>query len=95
MANKGQRTLREEEQVNIIVSGEDLMGHSFEEQTESVNISSSGILFYLNTSIGPRSFVSIDLGKSKEFGYLGKVSAVVVRIEISSPGKHLVAAEFI
>ena len=95
MTGKEHRDYREEEKANIIVSGEDLKGHSFEEQTESINISSSGISFYLNTYIGPRSFISIELSQSKQFGYLGKVSAVVVRIEMSSSEKHLVAAEFI
>jgi len=95
MTGKEHRDYREEEKANIVVRGDDLKGHAFEEQTESINISSSGISFYLNTFIGPRSFISIDLSQSKEFGYLGKVSAVVVRIEESSSEKHLVAAELI
>ena len=95
MARENRHHSRKEEKANIIVSSEDLKGHSFEEQTECVDISSSGISFYLKTFIGPRSFISIDLSQSKEFGYLGKVSAVVVRVEQSSSGKHLVAAEFI
>ena len=95
MPGKEPRDYREEEKAAIVVSGDDLKGHAFEEQTESINISSSGISFYLNTFIGPRSFITIDLSKSKQFGYLGKVSAVVVRLEMSSSAKHMVAAEFI
>jgi hypothetical protein len=95
MTGKEHRDYREEEKVNIVVSGEDLKGHAFEEQTESIDISSSGISFYLNNFTGPRSFISIDLSQSKQFGYLGKVTAVVVRTETSSAEKHLVAAEFI
>ena len=95
MAGKEHRDYREEEDANIVVSGDDFKGHTFVEQTQSINISSSGISFYLNTSIGPRSFITIDLTQSKQFGYLGKVSAVVVRLEVLSSEKHLVAAEFI
>ena len=95
MTGKEHRDYREEEKATIVVSGDDFKGHAFEEQTESINISSSGISFYLNTFIGPRSFISIDLSQSMQFGYLGKVTAVVVRTEMSSAGKHLVAAEFI
>jgi hypothetical protein len=89
------RDNREEEKANIVVSGKDLKGHVFEEQTECLNISSSGILFYLNTFTGPRSFISIDLSQSKQFGYRGKVTAVAVRTERSSAEKLRVAAEFI
>jgi hypothetical protein len=95
MTGKEHRDYREEEKATIVVSGDDLKGHAFEEQTESINISSSGISFYLNTFIGPRSFITIDLRQSQQFGYLGKVSAVVVRLEMSSSAKHMVAAEFI
>ena len=70
-------------------------GHPFEEQTESINISSVGISFYLKTSISPRSFLSIQLSQSMQFGYLDRVSAVVARAETLSPEKNLVAAELI
>lgn len=95
MSTKEHRDYREEEKAKIVVTGDDLNGHAFEEQTESINISSTGISFYLKTFIGPRSFISIDLSQSMQFGYLGKVSAVVVRIEESGSEKHLLAAEFI
>jgi hypothetical protein len=95
MPSKEPRDYREEENATIVVSGDDLKGHAFEEQTESINISSSGISFYLNTLIGPRSFITIDLRQTQQFGYLGKISAVVVRLEMSSSEKHLVAAEFV
>jgi hypothetical protein len=95
MIGERRRDNREEEKANIVVSGKDLKGHVFEEQTESINISASGILFYLNTFTGPRSFISIDLSQSEQFGYRGKVTAVEVRTERSSAEKHQVAAEFI
>ena len=95
MAGTFRRDRREEERASIVVSGENLARNTFEEQTESINISSSGIAFYLNNSIGPRSFISLELSQSKEFGYLGKIRAVVVRLENISSEKKFVAAEFI
>jgi hypothetical protein len=87
------RDTREKELINIVVNSEDLAGHPFAEQTESIDISVGGIAFYLKTPVSPRSFVSIDLSQSREFGYRGKVTGIVVRSEPSSE-KNLVAAGF-
>lgn len=95
MTAEDRRDFRETEKVAIVVSGKDLKGHPFEEQTESIDISAVGISFYLKTLVSPRSFISVELGQSKQFGYLGKVPAVVARLEDSSSEKKLVAAEFI
>ena len=95
MPGEDRRDYREIENVTIIVNGDDPKGHPFEEQTESINISSVGISFFLKNSITLRSFISIQLSKSDQFGYLSRVSAVVVRVETISPEKYMVAAEFI
>ena len=94
MNNEKRRDSREKEMANIVVSSKDLKGLSFEEQTESIDISASGIAFYLKTPIGPRAFISVDLSQSKEFGFRGKVPATVIRIEPSTSEKSLVAAGF-
>lgn len=95
MTGEDRRDFRETEKVAIIVNGDDLNGHPFEEQTESIDISAVGISFYLKSSISPRSFISIQLNQSKLFGYRGKVSALVVRVEVFPSDEYLVAAEFI
>jgi hypothetical protein len=95
MSRENRRDYREPEKAAISVSGNDPKGHPFEEQAETINISAVGLSFYLKTPISPQSFISVDLTQSKQFGYLGKVHAVVVRIETSSAEKNLVAAEFI
>jgi hypothetical protein len=95
MSSEDRRDIREPERVGIVVSGKDLEGHPFEEQTESIDISAVGISFYLKTLVSPRCFISVELGKSTQFGYLGKVTAVVARLEDSPSGKRLVAAEFV
>jgi hypothetical protein len=95
MPRNDRRDDREGEKVAIVVRGDDSNGHSFEEQTESIDISSVGISFYLKTSIRPRSLISVQLSQSKLLGYRGQVSALVVRVETVSPDKHLVAAEIL
>ena len=95
MSGEDRRDYREPEKAAIDVSGDDLKGQPFEEQAETVNISVVGLSFYLKTPINVQTFIFVDLTRSKEFGYLGKVHALVVRIETSSPEKNLVAAKFI
>ena len=95
MPRNDRRDDRETEKVVIVVRGDDSNGHSFEEQTESIDLSSVGISFYLKTSIRPRSLMSVQLSQSKLLGYRGQVSALVIRVETVSPDKHLVAAEIL
>ena len=42
MSSEDRRDIREPERVGIVVSGKDLEGHPFEEQTESIDISAVG-----------------------------------------------------
>ena len=95
MAHDTRRDFREAEKAAVIVRGNDFKGSAFEEQTEIIDISSVGISFYLRSTIGPRSFLSVELSRSELFGYRGKTRALVVRIESSIPDRKLVAAEFI
>ena len=95
MPGQNRRDYREPEKANIIVRGNDFKGNPFEKPSETKDISAVGIAFYLNTSVSPQSFLSIDISQSKHFGYRGKVSALVVRIEPSTSERKLVAAEFI
>ena len=81
----GRRDDRETEKVAIVVRGDDSNGNFFQEQTESIDISSVGLSFYLKRSIKPRSFISVQLNQSKLLGYRGQVSALVVRVETVSP----------
>jgi len=95
MAHDERRDSRESEKAVVTVRGNDLKGNAFEEQTELIDISSLGISFYLRSTISPRSFLSIELGQSKLFGYRGKITAVVARVDSSDSERNVVAAEFI
>ena len=84
---------REPEKIRITVNGLDPNGLSFEEQTETIDLSSEGLSFYLNTRIFVRTFLSLTFNGRNTLGYSGKLQALVVRIDSSRSGKQLVAVQ--
>src|SRR5215510_11521209 len=93
MRREKRRDLREPEKVKVTVNGSDDNGRSFEEQTETVDLSESGLSFHLDTPIFVRSFLSLNMNSNSLL--TGKLVALVVRIETSRPGKQLVAAQLL
>jgi PilZ domain-containing protein len=66
----------------------------FTEQTETHDISESGISFYLKTPVWVDSHLTIIIASSTLFGRLCSVSAKVVRVQVDTAGRQLVAARF-
>jgi len=66
----------------------------FTEQTETHDISESGISFYLKTPVWVDSHLTIIIASSTLFGRLCSVSAKVVRVQVDATGRQLVAARF-
>ena len=95
MGGENRRDSRETERVRVTVTGTDLKGASFEEQTESIELSAVGMSFHLKTAIGARTVLGIEAADSRILGHVGKIRAVVVRTETSSSEKRFVAAQFI
>ena len=93
MRGEKRRDFREPEKVKVTVRGTNSNGLSFEEQTQTVDLSESGLSFYLNTPIFVRTFLSVEISNSR-LAHV-KIQALVVRIDTSSPGKQLVAAQFL
>jgi hypothetical protein len=93
MRNEMRSDRREPEKTRITVSGTDHNGLSFEEQTETIDLSSEGLSFYLNTRIFVRTFLSLTFNGSNTLGYSGKLQVLVVRIDSSRFGKQLVAVQ--
>jgi hypothetical protein len=89
------RDFREPEKAKVAVRGTNSNGLSFEEQTQAVDLSESGLSFYLNTPIFVRTFLSVEISNSRLLAHIGRVQVLVVRIDTSSPGKQLVAAQFL
>jgi hypothetical protein len=93
MRGEKRRDSREPEKAKVIVKGTDSNGLPFEEQTQTVDLSASGLSFHLNAPIFVRSFLSVEISSSL-LAPIGKMQALVVRIDCS-PGKQLVAAQFL
>jgi PilZ domain-containing protein len=85
---------REPEKTKLVVRGTHA-GTSFEEETETVDLSMVGVSFYLKTPISFHSFVSIEIGSSSLLTHTGRIQALVVRIDTSSSGKRLIGAKFL
>src|SRR5215813_11831662 len=66
----------------------------FAEQTETDDISESGISFYLKTPVWVDSHLTIIIASSTLFGPLCSVGAKVVRVQIDTAGRQLVGARF-
>ena len=94
MRNERRRDVREPEKAKVVVRG--VHGdRSFEEQTETIDVSVLGLSFYLSTPIFVRTLLSIEIGSSKFLAHIRKIQALVVRIDTSSPGKQLIGAQFL
>jgi PilZ domain len=87
------RHVREPEKTKLTVRGTH-GGTSFEEETETIDLSMVGTSFYLKTPVSLHSFVSIEMGSSR-LTHIRKAQALVVRIDTSSPGKQLIGVQFL
>jgi hypothetical protein len=95
MRGERRRGRREPEKVKITVRGTDSSRTSFEEQTETIDVSAVGLSCYLHTPLFLRTFLSIEIRNSKVLTHIRNIQALVVRIETLSPGKQFVAAQFL
>jgi hypothetical protein len=95
MRGERRRDFREPEKVKVTVKGTDSNGMSFEEQTQTVDLSAAGLSFYLNTPIFVQTFLSLEISSNSLMAHIGKIQVLVVRIDTSSPGKQFVAAQFL
>ena len=88
------RSPREEEHTQIFVMGNDVQGEPFQEQTETFNISESGISFYLKTPIWMDSHLILKIPSSSLFEADSVLKGKVVRMQNESSGKKLIGARF-
>lgn len=88
------RAPREVEQTQILVIGNDLMGRPFQEEAQTLDISESGISFYLKTSIWMDSHLTLKIPSSSPFEADSMMKAKVVRMQNESSGKKLIGARF-
>jgi hypothetical protein len=95
MARYGvQRAVREEESSALVVSGIDVTGAEFQEESRTIDISETGIAFYLKTSVWMDAHLTLDIRSSPSLGPQALLKAKVVRFGASVGDKRLVAARF-
>jgi hypothetical protein len=85
---------RERENSKVLVKWVNTEGQSFIEQTETHDISASGISFHLKNPIWIDTHLSLTIGASALFGRLHAASAKVVRIQMDAEGNQLIGARF-
>jgi PilZ domain-containing protein len=85
---------RERENSKVLVKWVNTEGQSFIEQTETHDISASGISFHLKHPIWLDTHLALTIGGSALFGRLHTTSAKVVRIQTDAAGNQLIAARF-
>ena len=85
---------RETERSKLFVRGINADGKDFEEETETLDISESGISFYLTTSLWMDAHLTIHIASSELFGADCVMKAKVVRLKSETPNKQLVGARF-
>ena len=88
------RAPREIEQSQIIVEGNNLKGEPFQEETQTLDISESGISFLLKTPIWMDSHLTLKIMSSSLFEADYRLKAKVVRMQNESSGKRLIGARF-
>jgi hypothetical protein len=85
---------RETESSRLSVKGTDAKGAPFQEETETIDISETGISFYLTTPIWVDSHLKIDITSSSLFGPKHSTQAKVVRVKVNAEKRQFVAVRF-
>jgi hypothetical protein len=94
MPRDSSSAIRARENSRLFVRCVDANGTTFCEQTETIDISETGISFFLNTPIWVDTHVTIEIVSSSLFGSRHTVRAKVVWIKVGPSGRQLVGARF-
>jgi len=86
--------IRIKDNSKLLVKSGDANWETFSEQTETQDISETGISFYLKNSVWVDTHLTIKIASSSIFGRLRTVRAKVVRVQVDAFGRQRVAARF-
>jgi hypothetical protein len=89
-----ERADREQEASKLLISGADVNGNPFQEESKTVDISEDGIAFYLKTPLWMDAHLTIDIRSSALFGPSSVKKAKVVRFGTELEGRRFIAARF-
>lgn len=94
MSRYGQRAVREPESSAMVISGIDVTGAKFQEESQTIDISETGIAFSMKTSVWMDAHLDLEILSSPSLGPKSLLRAKVVRFGPPIGGKRLVAARF-
>jgi hypothetical protein len=94
MSKLGGGAIRAQENSKLLIKWADANGQSISEQTETHDISETGISFYLKNSMWVHTHLTLRIASSSLFGRLHTATAKVVRVQIDPFAGQLVAARF-
>ena len=94
MCGFGNRAIRALEKSKLLVEWVDTNGHTFIEETETHDISETGISFYLKNLVWVDTHLTLKITSSELFGPAHIAKAKVVRIQTGPSGGQLVATRF-
>ena len=89
-----QRAVREPEASTLVISGVDVTGAKFQEESQAIDVSETGIAFYMKTSVWMDAHIDIEILSSPSLGTTSLLRAKVVRFGRPAGDKRLVAARF-
>ena len=90
--NRG--AVRAKENSKLLIKCTDSAGKSFTEQSETHDISETGIAFYLKSPVWVDTHLTITIASSILFGRICTKTAKVIRIQFEGTGRQFVAARF-
>ena len=94
MPKHGSGAVRARENSKLLVKCFDADGRSITEQTETYDISETGISFYLKSPVWVDTHLTITITSSRLLGRLYTTTAKVSRVQVEPSGKQFVAARF-
>jgi len=77
-----------------VISGVDVTGVKFQEESQTINLSETGIAFYMKTSVWMDDHLNLEVLASPSLGPKSLLKAKVVRFGTPTGDKRLVAARF-
>ena len=89
-----QRAVREPESSALVISGVDVTGAKFQEESQTINLSETGIAFYMKASVWMDAHLNLEVLSSPSLGPKSLLKAKVVRFGTPTDGKRFVAARF-
>ena len=90
----GVRAAREPEASQLSISGVDINGNPFQEESKTIDISEEGISFFMRTDVWMDAHLTLEIRSSNLLGPKSVMKAKVVRFGKEVEGRRLVGARF-